>query len=147
MKRHTVSIAVALCVAASLTAAEAPKGRIWLVVTRKMFVDDLKPLADRRRAKGFDVRISLLPPDKAVASLKQRPAYILLVGDDQLQGETEKWLLPAPRRKLYRWRSAQRKQFAAGDPTSAGGRTQTIESHPASMYNLSIRPAGASYRG
>jgi len=87
--------------------------RTWLAITREAFTAALKPLADARRADGFDVVVSTAAPDKAIASLKQRPAYILLVGDDQGGAEDKSWYLRSPRRKLYRWRSVQRMQFAA----------------------------------
>jgi hypothetical protein len=101
-----------VCFATSLF-GEAADERIWLVVTREMFVNDLKPLVERRRAEGFDARVSTLAPDKAIASLKRRPSYILLVGDDQPESKSEKWRVPSPRRELYRWRTSQPKQFAA----------------------------------
>jgi len=107
---------VVLCLTASLGALEpttSPAGRLWLVVTRKMFTADLKPLVERRRREGFDVAVSTLATAKAIASMKRRPAFVLLVGDDQPGNQTENWCMPAPRRKLYRWRSVQPEQFAA----------------------------------
>ena len=106
---------IVLCLTASLGAVEpatSPAGRLWLVVTRKMFTADLKPLVERRRGEGFDATVSTLAADKAIASVKRRPSFILLVGDDQPGSQGENWYLPAPRRKLYRWRSVQREQFA-----------------------------------
>ncbi|MDP6546025.1 MAG: C25 family cysteine peptidase [Phycisphaerae bacterium] len=116
MKRFIAPAMIVLCLTAWLGAVEpttARAGRLWLVVTRKMFTADLKPLVERRRREGFDVAVSTLAPDKAIASMKRRPSFILLVGDDQPASRTENWYLPAPRRKLYRWRSVQPKQFAA----------------------------------
>ena len=107
---------VLLCLTVSVRGAEpstSPKGRLWLVVTRKMFLDDLKPLIEHRRGEGFDVAVSTLAPAKAIAAQKKRPAFILLVGDDQPGKQAENWYLPSPRRDLYRWRRDQEKQFAA----------------------------------
>jgi hypothetical protein len=78
-----------------------------------MFTDDLKPLVERRRREGFNTAVSTLPADKAIASQKRRPAFILLVGDDQIGKQNEDWQVPSPRSKLYRWRSVQPQQFAA----------------------------------
>ena len=47
-------------------------------------------------------------------SWKFRTAYLRMEpGDDQADKQTQPWYLPAPRRKLYRWRAVQRKEFAA----------------------------------
>ena len=105
-----------LFLAVSLEGAEpagSPKGRLWLVVTRKMFTDDLKPLVERRRKEGFDVAVSTLNAAGAIAAQKRRPAFILLVGDDQPGKQSENWYLPSPRRKMYRWHASQPRQFAA----------------------------------
>jgi len=107
---------VVFCLTASLGAGEpttSPTGRFWLVVTRKMFTADLKPLIERRRREGFDTAVSTLAADKAIASAIRRPSFILLVGDDQGGSQGENWYLPSPRRKLYSWRSVQPEQFAA----------------------------------
>jgi hypothetical protein len=116
MKQLVAPVMVVLCLTASLRGIEPPKAppkRLWLVITRKMFTADLKPLVDRRRREGFDAIVSTLPADKAIASMKRRPSFILLVGDDQTGKQSENWYLPAARHKLYRWRSVQPKQFAA----------------------------------
>ena len=107
---------VVLCLTASLGGIEPTTSRakrLWLVVTRKMFTAELKPLIERRRGEGFEPAVSTLAPEKAIASLKRRPSFILLVGDDQPESRTANWYLPAPRRKLYRWRSVQPQSFAA----------------------------------
>jgi hypothetical protein len=108
---------VLLCLTASLGGAQprgAPPKRLWLVITRNMFTADLKPLVDRRRREGFDVSVSTLPAAiKTIAAQKRRPAFILLVGDDQAGKQGEKWYLPSPRRKMYRWHASQPHHFAA----------------------------------
>ncbi len=94
-------------------AAGADAGPVWLVVTRPMFVDAVKPLAARRRKGGFEVVVSTQPVSKAISALKRRPAFVLLIGDDQPGQEKQPWYVPSPRRKFYRWRAAQRKAFAS----------------------------------
>jgi hypothetical protein len=113
MKQLISLLALVLCVTTSLVGAEPTQRRIWLVVTRDIFTDELKPLIEKRRSDGFDVRVSTLKPDKAIASLKRRPSYILLVGDGGPAGKPAAWLVPSPRSKLYRWRQIQPKQFCA----------------------------------
>ena len=52
MKQFVATAMIVLCLTASLGAREpttSPAGRLWLVVTRKMFTADLKPLVERRR--------------------------------------------------------------------------------------------------
>ncbi len=113
MKQFISSLAIVLCVITSLAGAEPDQRRIWLVVTRDIFTDALKPLLKKRRSDGFDVHVSTLKPEKAIASLKRRPGYILLVGDDGPDSKSAAWLVPSPRSKLYRWRQVQPRQFCA----------------------------------
>ncbi len=122
MKRFIAPAMVVLCLTASLWGAEpttSPARRLWLVVTRKMFTADLKPLVERRRREGFDVAVSTLAANKAIASLKRRPSFILLVGDDQPGKQAENWYLPAPRGKLYRWRSVQPGSWRSPSPSGS----------------------------
>ena len=107
----TVPAGIALAVA-GVTSNGAEK-RLWLVITRPMFAKAIRPLADRRRTDGFQVAVSTDPPPKAIGSSKRRPAFILLVGDDQSGKRGEPWYVPAKRRKLYRWRATQRTDFAS----------------------------------
>lgn len=110
---------------------------IWLVVTRPMFADAIKPLVEHRAAGGFDAQVSTESLDKATKHLaKRQPKLVLLVGDDLLieQGASDRpgnrqstdpalkdqtdaaiepWAISSARRNLYRWRSAQRIQFAS----------------------------------
>ena len=88
---------------------------VWLVITKPEFQEAIKPLADKRQADGLRAIISTEPIAKAIAAVKNRPAFILLVGDDQVGQEEQSWYLPGPRRKLYRWRAVQAMEFAA-DP-------------------------------
>ena len=93
--------------------AQEPDRAVWLAVTTPALAPAVKPLADRRRRGGFEAIVSTRKPLTAIADLKRRPSFILLVGDDQSGKQTQPWYLPAPRRRLYRWRAVQRKQFAA----------------------------------
>jgi hypothetical protein len=88
---------------------------LWLVVGNPELTGALEPLAERRRAEGFEVVVSADAPAKAIASAARRPAFVLLVGDDEEGCSTEPWCIPAPRRESYRWQAAQTRRFAA-DP-------------------------------
>jgi len=86
---------------------------IWLVVTRPIFLEAIKALEDKRIKDGFKAIVSTLPVAEAIATLKRRPAFLLLVGDEQPGEEKQPWYVPSPRRELYRWRATQEKEFAA----------------------------------
>ena len=86
---------------------------IWLVVTRPAFLEAIKPLADMRRKDGFETVISIQPVPEAIAALKHRPAFLLLVGDDEQGKQKQLWYVPSRRSKLYRWRAPQEKEFAS----------------------------------
>ena len=116
MKRLTAPAMILLCLTLSLSGAEpakSPTKRLWLVISRKMFLTDLKPLVEHRRKEGFDVAVSTLTATKAIKAQKRTPAFILLVGDDQPGKQNKNWYLPSPRRKLYRWHASQPHHFAA----------------------------------
>ena len=66
-----------------VVAEETPKP-IWLAVVKPIFVEALTPLANERREEGFDVIVSTLPVDQALAAAGRRPAFLLLVGDYEL---------------------------------------------------------------
>ncbi len=91
---------------------EAPKP-LWLVVGREGLVKPIEPLAEYRRKEGFQAVVSTLAVEKALAASPRRPDFLLLVGDDEPGQEKAPWYLPARRMKLYRWRRAQREQFAS----------------------------------
>jgi hypothetical protein len=86
---------------------------IWLAVTRPVFLEAVKPLAEVRSKDGFETVVSTKPIGEALAALKRRPAFLLLVGDDELGKQKEPWYVPSRRRKLYRWRAPQKKEFAS----------------------------------
>jgi len=86
---------------------------IWLVVTRPAFLEAIKPLAEMRNKDGFETVISTRPVPEAIAALKHRPAFLLFVGDDEPGKQKELWYVPSRRRKFYRWRVTQLKDFAS----------------------------------
>ena len=84
---------------------------VWLAVARPMFVEGLRPLAAHRAREGFETVISVKDIKTSVAEMKQKPAYILLVGDYEPGREQEGWYLAGQRRRMYRWRWSQREYF------------------------------------
>jgi len=109
-------IAVAALLAVQAAAAE-PKG-VWLVVTRPMFADAVKPLATKRRQEGFEAVVSTAPPARALAALKaagKRPAFLLLVGDAEKGSADQPWHVPTRWRSQYHWRIRGKVTFPA-DP-------------------------------
>jgi hypothetical protein len=86
---------------------------VWLVVTRAMFAETLKPLEEKRQSEGFDTVISTKPVSEAIDSLSQKPAYLLLVGDYQRKMEEEQWYVPVKTCPAYRWQESQAKDFAS----------------------------------
>jgi len=109
-----LSLLVMLLSVPGLAGNEATSEKpIWLVVTRPVFLEAIKPLAEMRSKDGFETVISTRPVPGAIAGLKRRPAFLLLVGDYQPSEDKEPWYIPSRRRKLYRWRAPQEKEFAS----------------------------------
>jgi hypothetical protein len=86
---------------------------IWLVVTRPVFLEAIKPLEEMRRKDGFEAVVSTRPVAQAVATLKRLPAFLLLVGDYQVGAGKKAWYVPSRKRELYRWRLTQPEQFSS----------------------------------
>ncbi len=86
---------------------------VWLVVTRPMFIDSLKPLAEKRKSEGFETIISTKTVSEAISSASQKPAYLLLVGDCQRNMDTEPWYIPTRMCQTYRWQQTQEKEYAS----------------------------------
>lgn len=86
---------------------------VWLVVTKPMFTDTLKQLAEKRQKDGFETVISTKSVSEAIDSLPQKPAHILLVGDCQSGMEKEPWYIPTRMYQSYRWHATQGKEFAS----------------------------------
>ena len=93
--------------------AENDSKPIWLVVTKPALVEAIKPLAKYRTKDGFETVISTASVSQAIRSQARRPAFVLLVGDDEPGRENEPWYLPAKRIKRYRWQSSQAGEFAS----------------------------------
>lgn len=91
----------------------------WLAIAAPELAEAIAPLAEQRRAQGFEVVVSTEPPAKAIAATDPPPDYILLVGDEVEPGATDRasppWRVASVWRELYRWRAVQRPRFAA-DP-------------------------------
>ena len=117
MKKRYLIICLVLvgCLALSPKLADAEKSSkpIWLVVTKPVFIEAIKPLAEYRANDGFEAVISTKSPPEALAELNRQPAFLLLVGDDEPGQEQQPWYLPAKRVKRYRWQQDQQKQFAS----------------------------------
>ncbi len=105
----------AVLVATSAKAADngAGNGPIWLAVTKEVFLEAVKPLAAKRTEDGFKTVVSTRDPAEALAALKRRPAFLLLIGDEQPGRQEQPWYIPTNRRKLYRWRTVQKPDFAS----------------------------------
>ena len=90
---HIGPLVVALLVSLPATALAAAEQRepksIWLVVGRADLMGPLEPLAERRRSEGLETVLSTQTVEKALAALPRRPAYLLLVGDDEPGRESE----------------------------------------------------------
>ena len=99
-----------LCLAGLAPAEEKP---IWLAVGRPGLVEGLAPLVERRQQDGFQAVVSTGPVDRAIAAQQRRPAFLVLVGDDEPGQESAPWHLAAKRRELYRWTAIQRPSFAS----------------------------------
>jgi len=117
---HIARLAVAAVLAAiAVTNAPAAEPKpLWLAVTRPMFVDAIKPLAEWRRKGGMDTIVSTDSPKEALARLKaagRRPAFILLVGDVEKGKTGQKWHVPTIWQDQYHWRLRGRITYAA-DP-------------------------------
>ena len=113
--RKPVLLIICICLlSVSANAADdSPQKPVWLVLTTPMFEKVIKPLAQHRQDQGFETVVSTLPPEKAIASLKQKPAFILLIGDDLHGNSNQPWFVESPKRKLYRWRLDQKIEYAA----------------------------------
>jgi hypothetical protein len=104
-------LAALLLAAVSLHAAD--RKPLWMAVARPSLAEPLKPLAEKRRADGFDVIVSTNSIPESLAAAGRRPDFLLLVGDDEPGQEAAPWYLPAKHMELYRWRSVQAKEFAS----------------------------------
>ncbi len=125
--RLALSHRVALLLALSLAfagQAHAEAKPLWVVVTRSSLEKGLEPLAEKRKADGFEVVVSTEGIDKTLKGLTRAPDYILIVGDAQPQKKAEPWYMPTKSMQMYRWSKDQPKRFASdaawGDLDSDG---------------------------
>lgn len=102
-----------LTIASAAEKNSADEKPIWLVVTRPVFTETLKTLQEKRNKDGFETVISTESVDKAIAALKRRPSFLLLVGDDQPGQEKQQWYIPSKKCRLYRWQIFQDEYFAS----------------------------------
>ena len=93
--------------------ADVGEKPIWLAVTRPVFQKAIKPLAEMRSKEGFETVVSTLPIAEAIAALKRKPQFLVLVGDDEPGKEKEHWYIQSRRQTLYRWREKQERKFAS----------------------------------
>ena len=110
LRRFVAGLALFL-VSNGLDAAQ--RKPFWLAVVRPELAEPLKALAEMRRSDGLEVVVSTKSVNEALKDAPQRPEFLLLVGDDEARKENAPWYLPAKRRKLYRWRSVQRQEYAS----------------------------------
>ena len=112
--RVLLSLAAVICATSARAGQVGASSRpVWLVVTRDIFIEAVKPLAEKRAEDGFETVVSTRRPAEALAALKRRPAFLLLIGDEQPGREELPWYIPTRMRKLYRWRAIQKKDFAS----------------------------------
>jgi len=108
-----LEVVIALLLLSSGLAPAAEKKLLWLAVSKPDLTEPLKPLAEKRRADGFEVLVSSKPVEASLSTSSRRPDFLLLVGDDEPGREESPWYLPAKRMKLYRWRNVQPQEFAS----------------------------------
>lgn len=106
-------LAFVLTIASAAEKIAADEKPIWLVVTRPVFTETIKPLQEKRNKDGFETVISTQSVAEAIAALKRQPAFLLLVGDEQPGQEKQPWYLPSKKCKFYRWRASQEEYFAS----------------------------------
>ncbi len=115
--RNTLVFAIAVFVVAhavSSSGAEMAGDRpVWLAVGKPALVQPLTPLVEKRQADGFQTIVSTATIERALSGAPRRPAFLLLVGDEEPDSEEQSWHLAAQRRKLYRWRDGQRSEYAS----------------------------------
>ena len=111
-KACSILLLLALLMAA-VNVHAADRKPLWLAVARPSLAEPLKPLAEKRRADGFEVIVSTKSIPESLAAAGRRPDFLLLVGDDEAGQEAAPWYLPAKHLELYRWRSVQAKEFAS----------------------------------
>ena len=110
--RITGGALLLVCLLAAPVAAEK-YDVIWLAVGAEELTAPLAPLAEKRKADGYVVRIAKPPVEDAIAALGRPPSVLLLVGDYEPGRDEEIWQLPPLKRPLYKWRRPQRETFSS----------------------------------
>lgn len=126
--RIFIGLAIFLIATRPISAADKPKP-LWLVVTRPMFADAVKPLAEARRRDGFETAISTDAIDESLAKLPRTPRCLLLVGDEATNNDNAPWRIASKHLDLYRWREVQRMQYAS-DPALTDRNNDGIPDFP-----------------
>ncbi len=106
-----VSLLLALLLVSPAGAEEEAKP-IWLVVGPEVLTASIGPLAEFRKAEGFEVRIAEPPVANAIEALGRAPAFVLIVGDYEPGKDAEDWQVAPLTRPFYRWTRSQRTEFS-----------------------------------
>lgn len=85
---------------------------IWLVITRPMFVDALKPLVQLRQKQGFETVVSTEAPELAIKTLSRAPSFIVIVGDFEQGKADQPWYVSSKLTDRFCWMAGQRTDFA-----------------------------------
>jgi hypothetical protein len=110
----TRRLALAVLLLAASARGEKP---LWIAVGPKQLLAPLAPLAEHRRAQGFETALIDGMDPGARQRFPRPPDYLLLVGDDEaLAPEDAPWRVAAALLPLYRWRAVQRERFASDAP-------------------------------
>jgi len=123
----------------SAEAGLAGEKPIWLTVTKPIFLKSLQPLVEHRKAEGFETLVSTQSVEDALRSCPRRPAYLLLIGDDEPNQQNEPWYLPAMNVKQTRWSASQNPAYASDAAYSDGNRDR-FPDFP--VGRLPVRTAG-----
>ena len=110
---HYASIIFLATVAALSTRALAEVKPLWVAVGHENLQRAAQPLIELRRREGFDIVLTKPPVKDALATLKEKPDYLLLLGDDLLTDDPPANLLVGERHALYRWQATQPETFVS----------------------------------
>ena len=109
MLRLLCTLAIALA-AVDARAADAP---LWLMVGPAELTAAADQLVRHREAEGMRTLVANSTIEAALAAAPAKPAYLLIIGDDDPENAGAPYRMPAQQRKPYRWRAVQAMQFAS----------------------------------
>ncbi|WP_035610341.1 C25 family cysteine peptidase [Haloferula sp. BvORR071] len=89
----------------ALAGADAQERGTWLCVGPPDLVEVAGPLCELRASEGWKVQRSNAAPREAIAALPERPAAVLILGDDRL--------VPAERLPYHGWLAKHPKEFVS----------------------------------